>query len=187
MSKLIIDSCFRSLDEAVERLSFPNEIRDTLTLVTVEHFSFDGLIHQGQLVIHKKLATDVSEVFTALLELQFPIASVVPIVVFGWDDETSMAANNSSGFNYRLISGTDRLSEHGRGLAVDLNPLLNPFIGKGGKISPAGAAYDPSVPGTITEDGPVATLFRAREWNWGGDWFKEHGILDYQHFEKVIS
>lgn len=184
MSKLIIDSCFRSLDEAVRGLTFPDEIRDILALVTVEHVSFDGLVHQGQVVIHQKLATDVSEVFLALLQLRFPIARVVPIVAYDWDDDASMLANNSSGFNYRLISGTDRLSEHGKGVALDLNPLQNPHIGKSGAHSP-NVSYDPRVPGTITADGPVATLFRARGWDWGGDWKERYGILDYQHFEKM--
>ncbi len=184
MSKLIIDSCFRSLDEAVRGLTFPNEIRDILTLVTVEYVSFDGLVHQGQVVIHQKLATDVSEVFVELLKHGFPVARVVPIIAYDWDDDASMLANNSSGFNYRLISGTDRLSEHGKGVALDLNPLQNPHIGRSGRHSPD-VPYDPTVLGTITADGPVATLFKARGWDWGGDWKDRYGILDYQHFEKM--
>ena len=185
MHRLIIDSCFRSLDEAVQGLEFPNEIREALALVDVVYVSFDGGMHQGQVVIHKKLATDVREIFALLLELRFPIARVIPIIAYGWDDEASMAANNSSGFNYRVIAGTDRLSEHAKGLAFDLNPLQNPFIGKDGKISPAGATYDPSVPGTITKDGPVVALFKSKGWKWGGYWKKDYGILDYQHFEKM--
>lgn len=184
MSRLIIDSCFRSLDEAVRGLRFPSEIREILTLVNVQYVSFDGRVHQGQVVIHKKLATDVNEVFAALLELRFPIERVIPIVAYGWDDDASMLANNSSGFNYRLISGTDRLSEHAKGVALDLNPLQNPHIGKSGKYSP-NVPYDPAVLGTITADGPVPALFKKRGWDWGGDWKDRYQILDYQHFEKM--
>jgi hypothetical protein len=181
---MIIDSCFRSLDEAVRGLEFPYEIREVLTLVDVQYVSFDGLVHRGQVVIHKKLATDVREVFAALLELRFPVARVVPIVEYGWDDDASMLANNSSGFNYRVIVGTDRISEHAKGLAFDLNPLQNPHIGRGGRHSP-NVPYSPAIPGTITADGPVAKLFKARGWDWGGDWKDRYGILDYQHFEKM--
>lgn len=184
MSRLIIDSCFRSLDEAVQGLRFPSEIRDVLSLVNVQYVSFDGLVHQGQVVIHQKLVTDINEIFAALLELRFPVVRVVPIVAYGWDDEASMAANNSSGFNYRVIAGTDRLSEHGKGVALDLNPQQNPHIGRDGRHSP-NVPYDPAIPGTITADGPVGRLFKERGWDWGGDWKDRYGILDYQHFEKM--
>jgi hypothetical protein len=44
-----------------------------------------------------------------------------------------MALNNSSGFNYRKISTADgvgkRLSLHGLGMALDVNPTFNPCYG----------------------------------------------------------
>lgn len=185
-AQLIIDSCFRSLDEAVQGLDFPREIFETLVLLDVRYVSFDGRVHQGQVVLHRDLKDDVQEIFASLLEIRFPIMSVIPMVAFGWDDDASMNANNSSSFNYRVIAGTDRLSEHAEGIALDINPLQNPFVGKDGTRSPCGAVYDPSVPGTITKNGPVVALFRARGWEWGGGWFKMYGIRDYQHFEKAL-
>jgi len=32
--------------------------------------------------------------------------------------------NNTSGFNYRKITGTDKLSTHSFGRAIDINPVL---------------------------------------------------------------
>jgi peptidoglycan LD-endopeptidase CwlK len=97
-----------------------------------------------------------------------------------------MMANNTSGFNYRMIAGTERLSNHARGRAIDINPLLNPCI-RGDFVQPAGAAYDPSRPGTLTTDSPVTQFLKARGWIWGGDWASGRDgkpLKDYQHFEK---
>ena len=44
------------------------------------------------------------------------------------DDDRSMAANNTSGFNRRPVAGTDRWSEHSYGRAIDLNPVQNPYV-----------------------------------------------------------
>lgn len=182
MSSLIIDSSYASLEEAVHGLVFPDDIRETLVLVDVSYISFDGLLHQGQIVMHRELERDVKEIFAALVEIQFPIEKVVPIVAYDWDDEASMAANNSSAFNYRVIMKTDRLSNHSYGRAMDLNPLLNPYFARDGNIYPAGAIYSPSAPGVITKDSPVVALFKSRGWTWGGDWVE---VIDYQHFEKL--
>lgn len=37
------------------------------------------------------------------------------------NDNKSMSANNTSAFNYRVISGTKKLSNHSYGLAIDIN------------------------------------------------------------------
>ena len=186
MSVLVIDSSFASLKEAIQnpKVPIPKQVRRTLVLVTVYYYSFDGLVHQGQLVVHRALKREIEEIFRKLLTLRFPIKKVVPISLYDWDDDASMADNNSSAFNYRLILGTDRLSNHSFGLAVDLNPLQNPYFARDGKVYPQGAVHDPSVPGTIARDGPVVSLFKARGWTWGGDWTIP---VDYQHFEKPAT
>ncbi len=175
----IIDSAM-TLEEALSGLTFPEDIRKSLVLLDVRHFGFDEHVHHGQLVVHQAMATETSTIFEKLFEMRFPIERVVPVVEYGWDDDRSMAANNSSAFNYRLISGTDRLSNHSHGLAVDINPALNPYTQKDGLVVPPGATYDPTRSGTITKDGPVVALFSAHGWGWGGDWERK----DWQHFEK---
>jgi len=178
----IIDSSYTSLEEAVRGTEASAEICDSLALVDVEYLSFDGFVHAGQIVVHKDLVADVKELFASLLSMQFPIQSAVPILAYGWDDEKSMLANNSSAFCYRPVMGTDRLSNHSYGRALDINPLLNPYFAKDGNIYPAGATYNPLVPGTIASNDAVVALFREKGWEWGGDW---EAVKDYQHFQKL--
>lgn len=163
-------------------LPIPWLIRQYLVLVRVLYLGFDGDQHVGQLVVHRDIAADIVWIFQQLFLHGFPIASIVPIVAFGWSDERSMAANNTSGLNYRYIAGTVRLSMHAYGLAIDINPWQNPCCSNGVWVPP-GARYDPSVLGTITADSIVVALFRSRGWLWGGNCW-EHGPFDPQHFFK---
>lgn len=176
----IVDSDL-TLDAALKGEKIPEAIRRDLTLVTVSYWSFDHKIHRGQVVIHKDLVGDVQAIFRELKRQKFPIAHVIPVVHYHWSDEDSMAANNSSGFNYRLVSGKKKLSNHAFGRAIDLNPVQNPLI-QDGVTMPPGAAYDPTQPGTIIE-GPIVKAFEKRGWHWGGRW---HTLTDWQHFDKAV-
>lgn len=167
--------------QAVAGTEAPREIVASLCLFDVCYLGFDGHRHHGQLVVHRDLAADIEEFFTLMLALKFPVAGVVPIVRYGWSDEASMAANNSSAFNYRTIAGTDRLSRHALGRAVDINPRENPAIYPDGRIAPAGAVYRPAEPGTFTGDHPLVCAFIERGWRWGGHF---NHMRDYHHFEK---
>jgi hypothetical protein len=115
-----------------------------------------------------------------------PVASVIPIsdpVFFAngrWSDHLSMAANNTSSFNYRVVAGTSTLSAHATGRAIDINPAFNPYI-RGADTEPPGAVYDPTRPGTLTATHPVTRRFLELGWTWGGDFV---ALKDYQHFEK---
>jgi hypothetical protein len=161
----------------------PREIFERLVLVPVRFWSFDGREDEGNIVINHDLASDVKELFDSMFREKFPLASVVPISDprFAWDDERSMQANNTSAFNYRAIAGTTKISHHARGRAIDINPLLNPFI-KGDIVQPKGAVYDLLRPGTIAADSFIVLFLKERGWTWGGDWTS---LKDYQHFEKA--
>ena len=152
-------------------------------VVNVSYYSFDDKTHRGQIIVAKDLAQDVKDVFKLLLQEKFPISSVIPISEFWWDDELSMRANNSSGFNYRTITGTNRLSNHAYGRAIDINPLLNPYV-KEGIVKPHGATYRLDEPGTITSNSKITSFLKQRGWTWGGDWKDRK---DYQHFEKPLK
>ena len=89
-----------------------------------------------------------------------------------------MLANNTSAFNYRTIAGTTRLSNHATGRAIDINPMLNPFM-RDAYVAPSGATYDTKISGTVTEK--IAEIFKSRGWSWGGDWTDRK---DWQHFER---
>lgn len=162
------------------------EIQKHLVVVPVRYYGPDGELHQGQIVVHEALEQDVVEIFTTIRRSRFPLESVLPIAhpliqqkgPYGLSPDT----NNSSGYVWRPIVGDRRLSMHALGLAVDLNPRLNPYI-KGDRVLPPGAVYDTTVPGTLLPDSPVVQAFKRLGWEWGGDWTGEK--VDYMHFQKI--
>jgi hypothetical protein len=176
---------YPDLAAAIEGTQAPADVIARLALVEVDYLAMDTSRHAtGQLVVAAALAEDVQEIFGKLRDEKFPIQSIVPIVYFGHDDFTSIGKNNTSAFNYREVAGTSRLSKHALGRAIDLNPLLNPYVNmdgspKEGSFSYPG--YDPSIPGTIAEDDVVVRAFLGRGWTWGGHWTDAH---DIQHFNK---
>lgn len=176
----IITDSKMTFDEAVSGIEIPARLKKNLLLVDVEYFSFDGKLHRGQLVVNKKIAEEVSELYREIKDIRFPIKSVIPIVKYNWQDNVSMDSNNSSAFNYRFVEGTKSLSAHAVGTAIDINPVQNPQIKKG-KISPASSVYNSAAEGTITSNSPIVKIFKKRGWIWGGEW---NSVKDYQHFEK---
>jgi len=177
----IIDSNI-SFEKAIAGTKAPREIIDALCLIDVRYFAFDSRLHQGQLVIHRTVEKDVTEIFDLIERLQFPVAKAIPIVHYDWSDDASMADNNSSAFNYRFVMGTERLSHHAYGRAVDINPFLNPVIYETGQIDPPGAAYIPENPGTLSESNSIVNEFLKRGWRWGGNF---RSSIDYHHFDKL--
>lgn len=155
---------------------------EDLRRLDLTHWDERGGVAQGELIVHADHAEAVGGVFAALFEAGFPIHSMRPVADFGADDDASMAANNSSGFNCRSVAGTDRWSEHAFGTAIDLNPLVNPYV-RGSQVDPpGGAAFTDrtvDVPGMIVDDDLVVTAFARIGWVWGGDW---SSARDYQHF-----
>jgi len=173
-----------TLTESLLDTKAPKDIIDNLTLLDVEYVDFSGASQIGQLLIATDLADEVRLIFVALKRSGFPIEKIIPIVSYDWDDQRSIADNNSSAFNYRLIAGTDKLSNHAYGRAIDINPFQNPYIDRDRKIQPEGAQYDPKIVGTITADGTVVKIFKKYGWEWGGDWGESRGYWDYHHFQK---
>jgi peptidoglycan L-alanyl-D-glutamate endopeptidase CwlK len=177
---VIVDSAMDFV-QSVAGTAAPPEVLDRLCLIDVRYCGFDGRLHKGQLVIHRELAGELQGLFLLMEQWRFPVAGAAPIVHFGWSDAASMAADNSSAFNYRPIAGTDRLSRHALGRAVDINPRENPAIYPDNRIAPAGAVWQPGQPGTFTKDHPVVRAFRKKGWSWGGEFTH---LRDYHHFEK---
>lgn len=163
------------------------EVQEQLTAVRVNYFDERGVSRTGQIVVHKELAGDVKRVFELIHDIKFPVASVLPIAhpeiqkkgLYGISPDT----RNSSGYVWRPGVGLGKLSMHALGMAVDINPHLNPYI-KGGIVLPPGASYRKDIPGTFTSDCPIVLLFKNLGWTWGGDW-QEKGKVDYMHFEKI--
>ena len=157
---------------------------DYLAYLTVTHVNFDGESTHGHLIVAADIAHEVLDIFREIYEGGFPIHSIKLIDYFDASDYYSMAANNSHAFNFRYIAGTSVISRHGFGIAIDINPIQNPYI-RGDTIWPAaGAAYlDRSYvrPGMIVPGDVVYNAFISRGWIWGGHWTSPR---DYHHFEK---
>lgn len=181
-SGYVIDSNI-DFEQAVSGKNIPQSIIENLRLVDVYYYGFDEKLHKGQLVVHREVVLDIIEIFEFIRERQFPISKVIPISKYGWSDDKSIMDNNTSAFNYRYISGTRVISNHASGLAIDINPGLNPYI-KNGSSLPANCIYDTTKAGTILADSDLVKEFKKKGWQWGGDW---KSLKDYQHFEKKLN
>ncbi len=154
-----------------------------LRLVTVKHWGFDGQLKSGELVIHRNEAEKVLGVLRRLFELQFPIEKMELIDRYQGDDDLSLAANNTSAFNCRPVTGRPGTwSQHSYGWAIDINPVQNPFISSGKVSPPSAEGYrdrSEERPGMIRANDEVVRAFLAIGWEWGGYW---NNPKDYQHF-----
>ena len=166
----------------------PHIGRDDLRYLRLLHWDYDGKTHRGEMVCNKLIADRVVEIFRLLYEAHYPIERIVLPDEYDADDERQMRANNTSSFCYRAIAGSNKLSKHARGLAVDLNTLYNPYYKdrKDGTrfVQPATAtAYcdrTKSFRYKIDHNDLAFRLFTERGFEWGGDWTS---CKDFQHFE----
>ncbi|MBQ8967580.1 M15 family metallopeptidase [Ruminococcus sp.] len=157
---------------------------DDLSYLNVRYLDFSHSIADGELIVHKSLAKEVLEIFEMLFEAEYEIEKIKLCDEYDGDDEASMSDNNSSAFNFRNVAGTQELSLHALGRAIDINPLYNPYI-VGEKVSPAnGTPYvDRTLdfPHKINHHDLAYKVFASKGWLWGGDWTNSK---DYQHFYK---
>jgi len=153
-----------------------------LAYLQLDHVAFDGTA-RGELVVAAALAARTVALFRRLWQLGWPIRQLRLVDDFAGSDDASMAADNSSAFNFRVIDGTDVLSQHALGRAIDLNPVENPWRRPDRILPDAGRAFaDRSVirPGMIVRPGPVVAALDELGWEWGGDWrhaFDDHHIV----------
>lgn len=181
-SGYVIDSDI-IFEEAINGIFIPQNVLENLRIVDVYYYGFDDKLHKGQIVVHKDVVLDMIEIFEFIRESRFPVEKVIPISKYSWSDENSMKDNNTSAFNYRFITGSRVISNHAAGLAIDINPKLNPYI-KNGFRMPEDCLYDTTKAGTITASSNLVKEFKQRGWQWGGDW---KNLKDYQHFEKKLK
>lgn len=163
--------------------------REDLRYLTCLHKDSSGRSIMGEMVLNKEIADDVLEIFRALYEASYPIERMRLPDYWEADDAAQMRDNNSSSFNFRLISGTGKVSKHGMGMAIDVNPLYNPHyrrITTNEIIEPAeGKQYvdrSKDFPYKIEKGDLCYNLFISKGFVWGGNW---RFSKDYQHFEKL--
>lgn len=172
--------------------SYPTEPKhitmDNLRLINLKYWGFDNKSHEnGVIIVNEDVSQDVCDIFKELYDKKYPIQRINLIDDYNAQDELSMNNNNTSAFCYREIAGTNMLSNHSFGRAIDINPLQNPQVLNSGAVSPEkGRIYsnrDLDEKGMIKKGDDCYNAFISRGWSWGGDW---NNNKDYQHFEKEI-
>jgi hypothetical protein len=154
---------------------------DLLRRLTVRYWGFDSQPHVGTIIVHAWQVDPVLTTFRIMYEWRYPIERLEPVESFGGSDDASMAANNTSAFNCRAVTGGTGYSQHAIGGAIDLNPALNPYV-FGNTVLPARAANyldrGQPVAGLLTAGSIPVSTFLALGWGWGGNWTSPR---DYQH------
>lgn len=188
-----IDSQFQPAELLLQNPKMPpcpDNILKNLGVMTVTYNGFDNTLHQGQVIVAMDVMPEVETFFKHALEIGFNIERVIPISApaYKWDSKKVLKDNLSSGFGFRYIKGTNKISLHGQGRAFDINPRQNPYIiYKNGRpeVIPKDASWNPSKPGTLHAEHPLVKLMEGLGWEWGGHWSPDSGRTDYQHFQKV--
>ncbi len=178
----IVDPATRSRMRYSWHKECPVPIKN-LRLIRMSYLGFDREVHLGEMVVHRSVAEDVVKAFHAMFTARYPIRRMRLVDDYRGDDDRSMAADNTSAFNCRKVTGGHAWSEHAYGWAIDINPVENPYISSSGKVlPPAGRKYadrSSRARGIIHHGDVVWRAFRSIGWGWGGDW---RSFQDYQHF-----
>lgn len=162
---------------------------EDLSYVVVQYVGFDFETHEGEIICNNSISEDLVEIFYELYRNEYQIESISLIEEYDGDDYASCEANNTSCFNYRQVVGSSSLSKHALGLAIDINPLYNPYITYNGdgsaNVYPESAAdyadRSKEFPYKIDENDLCYKLFTEHGFTWGGHW---NSVKDYQHFQK---
>lgn len=160
-----------------------------LRLLTLRYWGIDGQVHEGPMVVNAKAASDVVLVFRRLFAARFPIKILHLAVPYRGpqDDDPNDKRDYTAGFNCRPVltarGPVATWSQHASGLAIDINPMENPYVASDGfvKNNHARRYRDRSlrVPGMIRPADVVVRAFAAVGWKWGGYW---RSVKDYMHF-----
>ncbi len=159
----------------------PVRLRD-LRYVTVSFWGFDHRPHTGELVVNARAAGDLVRVFRRLYRARFPIEEMRLPTTRDLEAPPTGDGNDTAALVCRATRTTTTWSAHAYGLAIDVNPFMNPYH-KGDLVLPelASAYLDRSWrrPGMILRGGVVTRAFAAVGWTWGGDY---SALKDRMHF-----
>ena len=193
-----IDNCFtqHNIDNALFKRIYGKSFKHNCTIKRTElrylhllHYTIDGHIKLGEMICHKDVSDDLISIFRQLFDAKYPIERMKLIDDYNADDVKSMNHNNTTCFNYRVVAGSKKLSNHSMGKAVDINPLYNPYVKRRAdgsyKINPeTGRKYanrSRNFKYKIDKDDLAYRLFTKHGFRWGGNY---RSLKDYQHFEK---
>ncbi|MCR4999177.1 MAG: M15 family metallopeptidase [Lachnospiraceae bacterium] len=188
-------------DEIYQRIygkSFPTggEIAlSDLRYLRMLYVDYEGITRCGEMIVNAEISDVTLEIFNNLYREKYPICRMELIDNY-WDgdgnttDRKSILANNSSAFCYRTIAGTDEMSNHALGYAIDINPYDNPYVWRdanGDLITDGLETHEIDMltnrgeaEHAITFSDEAYQQFYLHGFDWGGEWTNP---LDYQHFE----
>jgi hypothetical protein len=158
---------------------------DDLRVLQFTYWGFDGQVHAGPLIVHRRQTDRLARVFRKLFDAKFPIEKVRLIDDYNGSDDAAVFDNNTSAFNCRKVEVTHskNWSQHSYGGAIDINPLQNPYVYRNG------TSLDPNAQrftnrslreqGMIHAGDVVVQAFADEGWGWGGNF---RGAKDWQHF-----
>ncbi len=129
-------------------------------------YDWAGVPQMGDIVLRTSAADDMQRVFYRAFKAKFPIRKMRLADVYKGDDVTSMAADNTSAFNCRKVTGNPyRLSQHSYGHAIDINTVENPYV-TSSRVYPAGSQTYLNRrwvrKGMIVSSGPIAAACERR-------------------------
>jgi D-alanyl-D-alanine carboxypeptidase len=154
-----------------------------LRYLRIGYWGFDRRAHLGEMVVNASAIGGLRRAFAALFAAKFPIRQMRLVDRYGGSDYASIQADNTSAFNCRDATGSSRFSEHAYGLAIDINPIENPYVYANGTTThPASDPYLDRAnvrPGMAVRGGTLVRAFAAIGWGWGGRWPLP---TDFQHF-----
>jgi hypothetical protein len=162
----------------------------SLRLLTVSQWDFAGDVQTGQLVVNRGAAAPLARVFRQLYVLRFPIRHMHFADYYGPKRSRPRDNDVSESFECRRAvpspcgSGTGHWSMHAYGLAVDLNPIENPYTGCGRTRQRASIPYlnrSKIRRGMVTA--AAVRAFASIGWGWGGSWIGS--TKDYMHFSST--
>ena len=171
------------------RKGCPVPLKD-LRYIRLTYRDFNGRDAKGEIIVHKDVASEVTQIFEELYEIGYPIRKMKLVSDYKGSDWQSIEADNTSAFNCRKATGSRHWSKHSYGKAIDLNSIENPYISRSGHIShKASQQYRKRVhknhtaadKAVLLKSDKAVHIFKKYGWKWGGDW---SGVKDYQHFSK---
>ncbi len=167
----------------------PVPLKD-LRYLRIKHIDFHGEEQMGEMIVHKEVSVEVTEIFKALYKAGHPIKKMRLVSDYKGNDWQSIEADNTSAFNCRNATGSKKFSKHSYGKAIDINPIENPYVFRAGKSSHKASkpflkrkrtSESTSQRAKLLPDDNAVKIFKEYGWKWGGDW---SGVKDYQHFSK---
>ena len=153
-----------------------------LRYLRIAYHGFDGERHVGEMIANRSAVTPLRSAFAALYRSGFQLRRMRLVDDYGGSDYASIEADNTSAFNCRRATGQSRWSEHAYGLAVDVNPIENPYVSNGRTVHRASRPYlrrSRHRRGMAFAGGALVRAFERAGWGWGGNWSDP---ADYQHF-----